>query len=1058
MGRPAYTVMGGLGAQIGSETVELGTRKQRAVLAQLLLAGGDPVSLDRLIDGIWGDAAPDRAEVSVQAYISGLRKALEPDRKPRAPSTVLVTRGSGYALVADDDQVDIRDLVGRLTEAHETHRTGDPAAAARLLQHALIRYRPLLPEFEGLTFRDEAATHLERTIAEAQELSFEIRLTLGEHRALVPELEQAVRRSPLDEGLWCLLATARYRLGRQSDALAAIAEARRILADEIGVDPGPRLRTLEREILTHAPTLDAPAAPAPIRTTPAVRHDDASVAPDAEEDGTDTATANPSTLIGRTDELAVLHRAVLASLQGPGGLVIVEGEPGAGKTALLEEATRRAAGAADLKVLWGRCVEEDGAPSMWPWVQVLGSVLPELDPEHRPRLLDSDLGRMVTEGVTVIPPPREMPDATARFRLYDQAADLLELIARSHLLIIALDDLQWADSGSLELLCHMAARRTPGVTFFVSLRSSSQRPAVTNALGTLARLAEHRRIEVGPLSDDDISEMVRRETHEWPAAGTIASISRRTGGNAFFVRELARILADRGSIGEHAVPAGVRDVVRERIRPLADPTTNLLDVSALIGRRVDISLLAAVAGESVDDTLDALDSAFAAGLVDIEPDDPFVFTFNHDLIRETIAEGIPARRACRIHLAIADRLDDGSSTHASALAGHLWAAGPLADRARTARALLTSGRIALRTYNFDAGERQLADAASLARTAGEQSLELAAITTRLFSDVAWQGYFAADPDLFSRARELGEAAGDATLLANLDYARFAAHSQIADIRTSHRHATEMYSRAQGSDNPTVVHLGMQAAAIDLFDRGRMGEAYRLLIDYAPIDTAIGGLQSDQALIARGFRALATTMHIGPHEGRHLCERIEAGPDDPVSYLGAAIFGVHAAALAGDTDWARDLGERLLATPSHRALEYLRQSGERIYWWSRALSDAPDEALEHMERLHGVDRPQRTGLGLWFALYAEALVAAGRYYRVPVLLEQAQTFAEQTGQRYPDAHRLLVCAEYQYATDHPAPIIEDTLREARRVAVMQEATTLVTRIDSFAADHGFSPLR
>ncbi|NED59811.1 hypothetical protein G3I15_02600, partial [Streptomyces sp. SID10244] len=125
---------------------------------------------------------------------------------------------------------------------------------------------------------------------------------------------------------------------------------------------------------------------------------------------------------------------------------------------------------------------------------------------------------------------------------------------------------------------------------------------------------------------------------EWPAAGTVASIATRTGGNAFFVRELSRILADRGTIGDGAVPAGVRDVVRERLRPLPASTTDILDLAAVIGRRVDITLLAAAADRTVDMTLEALDLAVVAGVVDVDPADPFVVTFDHDLIRETIVD------------------------------------------------------------------------------------------------------------------------------------------------------------------------------------------------------------------------------------------------------------------------------------------------------------------------------------------------------------------------------------------------------------------------------------
>ncbi|WP_238419740.1 BTAD domain-containing putative transcriptional regulator [Gordonia sp. 'Campus'] len=1066
----SYSVLGGLGAQIGSDAVELGTRKQRAILAQLILAEGTPLRADALIEGIWGDSPPERAEVSLQSYISGLRKALEPSRRPRSPSTVLLTHGTGYSLPTTPEQVDLRRLTASLASARTLMQHDDTAAAAPLLQQVLDTYRPLLPEFEGLPFRDEAADHLDRMLQAAREMSFEARMAAGDHHLLVTELDSAVERSPLDEGLWVLLATALYRLGRQSDALGAIANARRILADEIGVDPGPRLRTLEGDILDHAPHLDAPArsasitvdrsgaAPTPVSVTstgPATAQSSAPVSSGFEFD-------EAPTLVGRTDELSVLHRAVLASMAGHGGVVVVEGEPGAGKTALLDEAGRRAAGAAELRVLWGRCVDDPAAPSMWPWVQILGAVLPRLDPDDRERLLDSSLGRMVTEGVNVIPPPRQMPDAAARFQFYDQAADLLDGVAATSKLIIVLDDLQWADGASLELFAHMASRRTPGVTFFASLRSPSSRPVVASTLATLARLPEHRRIHVGPLTGDDISELIRRETQQWPEVSTVSSIERRTGGNAFFVRELARILADRGSIAGSAVPSGVRDVVRQRLVGLRPETTELLELASLIGTRVDLVLLASAAGRPVDEALDLLEPAGTAGVIRLGPDDPFGFGFSHDIIREAIAGGVAAMRARRLHLAIADALAGNSSPHAvTRVARHLWSAGPLADRDRTMTALLTAGDIALRTYDFDGAQRHLGDAATLARNTGDQQTELVAITTRLAGDVAAHGYFAADPELQERARTLASALGDTRLLATLDYARCAAHIQIADAHTGHRLAQDLRRRAEDSDDPVVVHLGMQVAGIDEFTRGNFGAAHRILDTYAPVGTDLEGLRDDQLAMARGFRAWAATIHLGADAGRALFASMADARPDPRSQLGMAIFAVGAASMLGDADWVLDAG-RAITAGSPGALAYLRRGGERMYWWARAMTGDVDDALTRIDQLgadhHDMADHPRTGEGFWLGLHAETLVVAGKLTDAAVLLDRAADFAERTGERYAAAHLALVRARYEYANGRPAAQVGTTLQNARDTAIAQEAWALVTRIDELGRTWGLAPPR
>ncbi|PKZ64052.1 hypothetical protein CYJ73_18930 [Gordonia terrae] len=1059
----SYTIMGGLGAQIGSDAVELGTRKQRATLAQLILAEGAPVRADSLIEGIWGDSPPERADVSLQSYISGLRKALEPHRRPRTPSTVLLTHGTGYSLPVTGEQVDVRRLTTRVVTARALMQQGEAAAAAPLLAQVLDDYRPLLPEFEGLAFRDEAADHLDRMLQAARELSFEARMADGDHRLLVTELESEVERSPLDEGLWVLFATALYRLGRQSDALGAIATARRVLADEIGVDPGPRLRTLESDILDHAPHLDLPtAARRDITTTVSDVAEHGLTTPAGPAHDPDVRDPEPDeapSIVGRTEELAALHRAVLASMSGHGGVVVVEGEPGAGKTALIDEAGRRAAGAADLRVLWGRCVDDPAAPSMWPWVQILGAVLPRLDPADRERLLDSSLGRMVTEGVNVIPPPRQMPDAAARFQFYDQAADLLDGVAATSKLIIVLDDLQWADGASLELFAHMAARRTAGVTFFASLRAPSTRPVVAGTLATLARLPEHRRLHVGPLDGDDISELIRRETRQWPEVATVASIERRTGGNAFFVRELARILADRGSIAGSAVPSGVRDVIRQRLVGLSSETTELLELASLIGTRVDLVLVAAAASRPVDEALDLLEPAGEAGVIDLGPDDPFGFGFSHDIIREAIADGIAAMRARRLHLAIADALAGNSSPHAvTRVARHLWSAGPLADRKRTTTALLTAGDIALRTYDFDGARRHLGDAATLARATGDQQAELVAITTQLAGEVAAHGYFAADPDLQDRARTLASTLGDTRLLATLDYARCAAHIQIADTHTGHRLALDLRRRAERSDDPVVTHLGMHAAAIDEFHRGNFGAAHRILETYAPIDVDVEGLRDDQLAMARGFRAWAATVHLGSAAGRAVFATMTDAHPDPRSQLGMAIFAVGAASMLGDAEWVLEAGPAITSDGA-AALAYLRRGGERMYWWARAMTGDLDDALEHIDRL-GTEDPAmedhpRTGESYWLGLHAEVLVVAGKLTDAATLLDRAADVADRTGERYADAHRLVVRARYEYANGRPASVVAATLSAARDTALAQEAAGLVRRIDALSTTWGLT---
>jgi DNA-binding SARP family transcriptional activator len=722
-----YRVLGGLEVIGQSGRLELGTRKQRALLAVLLLAEGRVVSGDRVIDALWGERPPERADASIQSYVSGLRRVLEPDRAPRAPASVLITRGNGYALLADREQVDAWHFTDLVERARTEQAGGQLQQAAITLRNALAMYAPLLPEFETESFSRQATEHLEQLHLAALELSYEVRLDLGEHALLVADLETGVQRHPLHEGLWALLAIARYRAGRQSDALQAIADARRVLAEEIGVDPGPRLRRLERDLLHQSPGLDATRDQDPATS--------GEPAPPVAAVPENTPSDRP--LIGRLDELAILREAVLNAVTGQEALILVEGEPGVGKTALLEEATSRAeARGGGLRTLWGRCVDGEGAPAMWPWVQILTRVLQHLDDDERSVLLDTELGRLATSGRQVKPIPSALPDPSARFRLFDQAGQLLDEVAARFPLIIVIDDLQWADSSSLALFVHLAARRPGHAVLIGAMRDQPAGPgeAMTQALAALSRLPGHRRIQLGPLTSQDIGELIRQETGGWPAPEVIASVRSRTDGNPFFVRELSRLLQASGpldvaALASAGVPSGVRDVVRGRLEGAGPPTTELLQLAALIGREVDLGLLARAADLDVEQCLERLEPAETLALLRQTPDDPFSFRFAHDLVRESIAETIPRRRNRRLHLLIADALvatGRGADNEVAVeqVAHHLWSAGPLASPERTVSALLGSAQQAIRRYAYADAEQLLQSATTLARTTGSSSLQL----------------------------------------------------------------------------------------------------------------------------------------------------------------------------------------------------------------------------------------------------------------------------------------------------------------------------------------------
>ena len=256
--RLQFGVLGPLSASLDGVDIGLGGRRQRAVVAVLLIARGQQVSTERLLDALWDGEPPPSGAASLQSYVSHLRRALEPDRPARTPSQVLVSGPAGYAMPVGADDVDAWRFE-RLVDQAAT--SADPAT--RLRAAARGARAVARPGAGGVRRRRTGPTPRRAGSSEVREVAREqllaARLDSGESAMVVPEIEALLAEEPLREERWRLLALALYRAHRQADALDALRRARALLADELGVDPGPALRALEAEVLAQSPTLDAPA-------------------------------------------------------------------------------------------------------------------------------------------------------------------------------------------------------------------------------------------------------------------------------------------------------------------------------------------------------------------------------------------------------------------------------------------------------------------------------------------------------------------------------------------------------------------------------------------------------------------------------------------------------------------------------------------------------------------------------------------------------------------------------------------------------------------------------
>ncbi|MFC8434005.1 BTAD domain-containing putative transcriptional regulator [Streptomyces sp. NPDC057253] len=443
-----FEMLGPLRAWRGTTELDLGQMQQRVVLAVLLLHADRPMSRDQLVDAVWGREVPARAANLLQRHASGLRRVLEPERPPRTPSGLLPWTEAGYLLTLGPAQLDVRAFDRLIGLAHTARARGDLAGAAQRLHAALDLWHGRLCEGMTSPLLDTERDRLAERRLSVLEERIEIDLSLGDDFDLVGEIRQLSVEAPLREGFHALLMRALHRSGRRAEALAAYHHARRLLRDELGVEPGRRLRE------THARILAAEPEPDPGRRTPSGGPGAPAAVPAAAAGARAvpaTGTGLPTTVVpaqlphpmpgfvGRAEALALLDS--LLPQEEPGGsggtvlITAIGGTAGVGKTTLA--------------VHWAHRVRHR-FPDGQLYVNLRG-----FDPSGRPmQPAEAIRGFLDTLGV----PPRRIPvDPDGQSGLYRS------LLATRRMLVV-LDNAQDADQvrpllpGSPECLSIITSR------------------------------------------------------------------------------------------------------------------------------------------------------------------------------------------------------------------------------------------------------------------------------------------------------------------------------------------------------------------------------------------------------------------------------------------------------------------------------------------------------------------------------------------------------------------------------------------------------------------------
>jgi len=401
-----------------------------------------------------------------------------------------------------------------------------------------------------------------------------------------------------------------------------------------------------------------------------------------------------SDFVGRGPILGQLHAALADAEKARGRIVLLAGEAGIGKTRTAEELAESARSrGVPVHAAW--CREDKGAPPYWPWVQILRGLIDGRSADA----LRSELGDGAARITRIVPEIRaQLPDLPkapteadpeeARFRLFDAIAGFLGRASAQEARILIVDDLHWAGESSLQLLEFLAHEIGEMRILFIGTYRDVEVDRDHPLAGSLAELARHdacTRTALGGLEVDEVRELVQRLVDIDPPEELVAEVLEKTDGNPFFIRELASLLAERdaeGKLGDAAspgprVPAGVREVIRGRLKRLSPACTRALEVASIIGREFPVEILEETSDVGAEALEEALSEAQRTGFIGEAPSDGYRFT--HALTQEAVYVELSPHRRAQLHGRVGEALERlhaaDPDPHLADLARHFDAAG-----------------------------------------------------------------------------------------------------------------------------------------------------------------------------------------------------------------------------------------------------------------------------------------------------------------------------------------------------------------------------------------------
>ena len=627
------------------------SRKACQLLKILVTCRQRAVASEELIEWLWPDLNPGSARNSLWVAVSHLRRVLEPEAAGRGASSFVLTGPPGYRFSAGACcEIDVDTFLDyvRAGQVHQQRSQWTEAINSYLAAEALYRGEYLAQDpYEDWALPTRG--RLRETFLNMKAGLSACHIALGRYREALEHTRQVLDHDPCRESAWRLAMEAHYRQGELDQALRDFERCRAILREELGVDPLPETTALHERFLQTPPTV--------LRLPPA---------------------ALPPTLslrlpfVGREREWALLSGALQGLLAGQGQFVLVAGEPGIGKSRLLEElaglATARGA-----RVVMGCCYEMEQNMAYGPVVEALRPLLaaaPAAPPPCPPAQLAA-VAELLPELRLLwpdLPPYRPLPPEAEHTRLLTALAQVIQLCHQGEPLVLMLDDLQWADPSSLRLVHYLARQITQRPLLLVGAYRSTylaRDRALAGLRQRLARLGCLVELPLTALCENDVVLLLRILSSGGAGDVLARRLYHETEGQPFFLAEVLRTLAQEGldlsalaagtGLDEPwLLPPGVRATALARLDRLDADDRALLDHASVVGREFALSLLARFFARPERALAEQAEQLCRRGF--LRPRQPDRYEFSHELMRRAAYEALSEPRRRLLHGQLAETL------------------------------------------------------------------------------------------------------------------------------------------------------------------------------------------------------------------------------------------------------------------------------------------------------------------------------------------------------------------------------------------------------------------